>query len=83
MLDGAEDDAETSFLRAARLGSTCADQGKVGNSARIDLAASAWGGTGCFLFWANTFYTDGAPQLQNYQNMVEIPFFFSVFSIYT
>eukprot|EP00904_Undaria_pinnatifida_P011212 jgi/Undpi1/7220/HiC_scaffold_22.g09693.m1 len=28
MLDGAEDDAETSFLRAARLGSTCADQGK-------------------------------------------------------
>lgn len=39
MLDGAEDDAETSFLRAARLGSTCADQGKVRNSARVDLAA--------------------------------------------
>lgn len=29
MLDRAEDDAETSLLRAARLGSTSADQGKV------------------------------------------------------
>lgn len=34
MLNGAEDDAETSLLRAARLGSTSADQGKARDGVR-------------------------------------------------
>lgn len=37
MLDGAEHDAETSLLRAARLGSTPADQGKASHLARATV----------------------------------------------